>query len=312
MIPAEVVERDDSHLAPAYAGDVSSELLRGLLRALHPFDSRDRNLAVMFLYGDASGTRESRIYAVACYYGAEHRWAAADAAWAAALKWAKVDHFHATDFFACQDAFGGWKRGSIRHKTAERKFLSIASDAGLFGSVSGVETGGFDAELRAAFHKVTSKHRVKSVRTLAFLLCYQGISRGILEKHPLPTHERISIVLESEKGIGEVIDYFWAEKKKRSPWTKDIITIAPGDKKEFRALQMADLLAYEARDYLTIRFTRADAELPPRLARLAESRRVRITIMNKASMRQMIPELQALFDKHPHGFTRPPRRGSNG
>ncbi len=37
---------------PVYVGDVGSEILRGVLRGIHPFDSHYRHLAVMYLYGE--------------------------------------------------------------------------------------------------------------------------------------------------------------------------------------------------------------------------------------------------------------------
>ena len=287
---------------PIYAGDEQSEWLRGYLRAFHPYDSRERYLAVFYFHGDAAGTKNNRVYVAACYFGYESQWAEVDAKWAKALSWAKVDYFHATDFFSCQGEFCDWKRGSARHKKAAELFASIAADARLNGFAFGVETAMLrDPEYIETMDLMYRKYRGRSARLTAYSLCFTSLAK-FLREHPLPPRERIIGVVEHEQGIGDVILHFERDKARGATWTDPILSIAPGDKKDLRPLQVADLLAYEAFQYLTRWVSNPEIGDSPTFARLLSTGRVEVSMVTLAQMRTMLPWLRNFFRKHPSGM----------
>lgn len=259
---------------------------------------------MIYIYGDMSGTPQTRVYVAACYLAPEVRWARATARWGDALGRAKVDYFHATDFFNCWGEFEGWQRGSRRHRDFEREFTSIAADVKLGGMVSGVETAGFDAEYRAALQGLKPSARIRSVRLLSIQFCLTHIA-DMFRQHPLPPYERISAMFENEKGIGEVVDYFTAQKKIRAPWTDRIISIIPGDKKDFYPLQMADLLAHEAHHHLTTFLSNRDARPTRSMERLMAGQCVTVRVATAAIMREALPEVRQFVQEYPGGIAWP-------
>lgn len=140
---------------------------------------------MIYVYGDISGKPHTRVLVAACYIGGAREWAAVDRRWAAALRDARVDHFHATDFFACQGAFKGWKRGSKRHRDAEKAFTLVARSHQLMGFSFGVESVAFPSVLKPALAKVRAPQRIRSLRLFCVLLCLERIARYVRE-FPLP------------------------------------------------------------------------------------------------------------------------------
>jgi hypothetical protein len=158
--------------------------------------------------------------------------------WKKALHRAKVDYFHATDFYACHEEFSGWKKGSRRHRDTEDEFTSIADSAGLAGFAVGFETAAYDDELKSS---IQNRNR-STVFAPAADMCADGFTGYCrpLALTPLSPEERVTVVLR-QQGIGEVVDYF--TRRRRVALTKRL-SVAPGDKVPLRPLQIADLLAH--------------------------------------------------------------------
>jgi hypothetical protein len=253
---------------------------------------------VFYAYGDLSGTRLSRVHVAACLVGSERLWADVDARWKAALNWAKVDHFHATDFFSCHGAFRAWKKGSLRHREAEERFMTIAADSMLGGSIFGVETAGFDAGFQAVYNQKTKPRlRIRTTRLMAVQGCLVGINE-LVKRYPLPPRERISVLFEQEKGIGEVVDFFQAEKQRSAPWLRSVISVASVEKKNACPVQVADLLAYEAYQYLTHYVAKHDAPFTSRLARFLVSGGIVWKVATVANLKDLIPKLVTWFEEN--------------
>ena len=258
-------------------------------------------------YVDMAGTKETRVYTAGCYVGNDMQWAAAEAEWDRALRLANVDHFHATDFFNCWGAFRGWTRGSRRHREAERRFLRVAADANLGGIFVGLDTAGFTPEFREALNMVKARYRASTTRMICAQGCFIALRDG-WRKIPQPHHERIAVTFEHEQGIGEVISNFVAHKQRRVAWTEGIISANSAGKKEQRPLQFADLLAYEAHQYLTHLASQPAAEPHPRLAQLRAGERTIGRFMTVENSRVILPLLLAWYKQHPAALTNEARR----
>ena len=298
----------DAPISGAYdryssGGSQSGEVLRGVLGAIHPIDSRERRTAVIRIYGDLSGTSRNRFYVVACYVASEAQWSVADSRWKDALDRAGVDHFHATDFFSCHRAFRQWTKGSARHQEMEREFASVANAANLIGFANGVETAGYNDAFKTVLNKLKPRYRLRSLRLLCVQLCLQHIA-DVVEASNLPDDEGVAVVLEHEQGIGEVVDYFNKAKKQRAPWTKRIVSIGSGDKKKFRPLQIADLFAYLCFE----RFAQGKkTAMRPSLARMLQGDRHGVRVTTAKALREALPELQAFVEQYPSGVAWPKR-----
>jgi hypothetical protein len=258
---------------------------------------------VIYGYGDLSGTPQSDVIVAACYVGHESKWVALDRLWRAALRDAKARYFHATDFFACRGEFAGWERGSLRHRRAEGAFARAPGAVGLIGLAFGAETSAFPA-LRAEFEKARAPHRIRTLRLLCVQGCLEGIAR-LNKEHPMDRDERVAVVMESEQGIGEVVDYFNFAKKRRAEWTRGLIGVTHAGK-ELARLQAADLLAYEARKRLQGFLVCPDAPPRPTFARLIATENVKVELLTEERSRAAVPQIREFLKEWPDGLAKSP------
>jgi hypothetical protein len=89
-----------------------------------------------------------------CYVAPERFWAAAEKDWARALKDAKVQHFHATDFFSCHGEFSDWKRGSKRHLQTGLRFAAITRSHSLIGIAISLDGAAYERIMQPEIKKI--------------------------------------------------------------------------------------------------------------------------------------------------------------
>jgi hypothetical protein len=266
---------------------------------------------VIYVYGDLSGTAKDKVVCAAVYIGHEKAWAEVDRKWAAALRFAKVEYFHATDFFAYppQGEFKGWKRDSVRwRRTAEMFTTATWSRPGaprqVKGYATGIVTEAFPA-LRSVLMKAQAPHRIKSMRLLCVTNCLAWISNWF-RPTGLPPGERIQVLLEDEQGIGEVVDYFNFMKKRHASLTRDFLSLAPASKR-VRPVQVADLFAHESWKGLQAQQKLPAAPPRPSFARMLEGGNLEVRLMTEEDVANSIPKVEQFFEQYPRGYV--PRRG---
>ncbi len=246
------------------------------------------------IYGDISGKPRDTAMVAAAYLGAEYRWAAVDDDWRRALSDAKVNHFHATDFFNCGGAFKAWKRGSKRHLETARQFTAIAVNHGLLGSAYGVNVAAYNSIVRPVMMEyVPKRERILTPRLLCVQGCLASLAKVVAE-FPMNRRERVAVIFESEPGIGEVTDYFNRCKHRKEPWTTSFISVT-STVKSVRPLQVADLLAYESWKRLTDIFNETGRDKRRSLQRMLEKESIEIKYLAEEEL-QIIA--QALLRRH--------------
>lgn len=261
------------------------------------------------VYGDLSGSSTRGMYVAACYIGTDTSWVAADTRWKRMLDFAKVDHFHATDFFATppRGAFRGWDPESPRYLRVETMATEAAVSEGLIGFARAVDAAGFP-NLRAELDKSKGKQRVQSLRLFTTLLCFEEIALYI-RQYQLPRYERIAVRFEREKGAGEIPAFFKWAKKRRAGWAEGVIDVTLGDKSE-RPLQIADLLAHQSwnrvRDVI-----RHGKSHPPRRAfqRMLNGETIKVDYSTEADCIGSLGMIREFFKAHPEGIIAPPHPG---
>jgi hypothetical protein len=280
-----------------YAEDANAEMLRGLQRDMHRFDSQHRALAVVYLYGDISGKKRDRAMVAAGYLATEQRWADADREWGEILKWARVDEFHATDFYACRGEFDGWKQNGARHIEAAKRFTSIAPRHELMGFAHGVDVATYQRAVAPELARARkARLRKVSPRLLCVAVCLHEVHKLLSHFNIWPRHERISILFEDEQGIGEAIDYFTYCKHRHEPWTKWFIGFGTVEKC-VRPVQVADLLAHEAWRHATEVIEPTGRAKRKSFAAMLEGQKVQFTFATEQTCREMVANLRASAEK---------------
>ena len=226
------------------------------------------------------------------YWATERRWADADAAWEETLAWAKVDEFHATDFFACRKAFADWKINSRRHIEAIRRFTDIVQRFDLIGFAYGVDLRAYLKLVRPA--TVTGPKWMRNISPRLFCVagCLSLVSRMISRFAAfMPRHERVAVLFEDEQGIGDAIAYFEYCKKRHEPWTKWLIGFDTADKGK-RPIQMADLLAHEAWRRVTDHVRQTGRPQRKSLGAMLVGQHVAIEFATEESCKEMVATLR--------------------
>jgi hypothetical protein len=123
----------------------------------------------------------------------------------------------------------------------------------------------------------------------------------VLNDAQLDRHERAAIVFEQEKGMGQAVDYFTFCKKRRERWTRWFLTFTTAPK-ELIPLQMADLLAYEARKVAVNRAKKIEKPHSPTLERMLEGSAILVKEMTEKHLQESVSKMQAFIQAHPDGL----------
>ena len=260
----------------------------------------ESHLAMIRLCIDASGGGKGhRAMAVAGYFAPVKDWSKFETQWAAALVEARVEQFHATDFYSCEGEFNGWDLDPARHAKFAKRFTAIAESKAGYGIARGIDVAAFKRVMAPVYATVRTdrtphcKHTqlMFGVTTAVHEVCQLMRKRG----------EAVAVILEGGDGVCEVIEYHMWLKRKRVKWTENLVTMLPMGK-DFLPLQAADLLAYEMWHHTT--GVLGPNPRPPRrpaLTRLLQRSRVELRIASHASLERAIPPFKAFLTRYPAG-----------
>lgn len=279
---------------PSYGNDHEAGLLRGLLGAVHVRESRQRNLAVIRIYGDISGKRpQDRAMVAACYYGTESQWAAVDKDWASALQRADVRCFHATDFFAGRKEFKGWELNGKKHISTAKEFTRIAGTHQLYGFAFGMDAAAFERVCRPEISRLPMKQRPDTPRVWCIVQVLCMVAEGVR----LPAGESIAVVFEQEPGIGAAIDFFAFSQKKHEAWTKPFHSFSVVEK-SFRPVQVADLFAHETWRNVTATIDGSKRGVRKPLKRMLKSGRLIARFLSEAECKSGAPKMRKIVEEY--------------
>jgi hypothetical protein len=212
---------------------------------------RDRLVLVLHGYFDESGTHGgSRAISVAGYLSTADRWLTFEQEWKAALNAYGLESFHMTDFVARKEEFASWEDAERSERLAN---LIAIINRNVVASVA------FALPMRdyySIFSK-TAKHYTGGAYGLAAVSCFMDASSAVQTEHP---NAKIAYVFErGVKGRGQVMKVF--DHACDSPELRAshrLLSLKYEDKRDFVALQAADILAYELYRHLPIQLN----ELP--------------------------------------------------
>lgn len=101
---------------------------------------------ILHYYVDVSGkesTPGERAITAAGYIASESRWKQLETVWAATLKEAGTDYFHATEFFSCSGPFRGLRNDRARHQHLATLFALAAYELLPYGFSSSLDLNHF-------------------------------------------------------------------------------------------------------------------------------------------------------------------------
>lgn len=214
-------------------------------------DRGDRFVLVLHGYFDESGTHDgSRAISVAGYLSTADRWLAFEQEWKEALAAYGLDHFHMTDFVARKQPYADWP--AVERVECLTNLIGIIN-RNVMASV------GFALPMRdyyAIFSK-RAKHYTGGAYGLAAVSCFMDASRAIRTEHP---NAKIAYVFErGVKGRGQVMKVFDQACDDRETRERHMLqSLKYEDKRDFVALQAADILAYELYRHLPIQLNEVD------------------------------------------------------
>lgn len=257
------------------------------------------------VYADISGKPNDSAMVAACYIGNLLDWLSIEREWREMLRDAGVQHFHSTDFYACQGEFKGWNRGSPEHKALAERVRDMPFQHNLKGFACGMQPQAFVSILRPELDRIDAPQRPVSPRAFLLTSCLIHVSAILLPQFPKGV--RAYVLTDQEQGIGDAISYFKFCQRNDEPWTRVFWNMSTGDMRGSLPLQVADVLAY-------LTWKNAAAWMPNPAQPAHESfrrlhRDVRFYVMNEDEMRANAPAFRAFVEANPDGLTRPRRRG---
>lgn len=260
---------------------------------------------MVYVYGDLSGTADSKVLAAGCYLGRKHQWDAAVAEWTKVLRDAQVKEFHATDFFSGFGEFAGdeWNPKGEKHREYAARFTAVASDAGLIGFAFAMDCAAFSSVLAPELKKEKRKYRSTHPRTYSTFSSVARVAQ-FLEKANHPATERVQIVFEHEQGAGRFSDFFEESRKRRERWTYWFDGFTTADK-SLVPLQIADLLAHEA--WRRVKAIMADpaAKLRKSFERMLIHGDIEVGLLDEASCNKNAEMVRDVLVHFPNGLAPP-------
>lgn len=199
---------------------------------------------VLRLYCDASGTKGQISQVVGGFLASEAQWKSFEHEWQCALDAAKVIAYHATEFFSFQGEFAGWDKPDLKkHIRFAKRFASIAGRHRTAFVSRGVDLAGYE---KAAPVIAQSFPGAPHERFTPLMFCHLIVMNELNNPQVgVPLGEKVAVILEDEKGAGEVVDYVNARKRGGAEWAQIVSSITTLGK-EYLPLQGADLLAHES------------------------------------------------------------------
>lgn len=261
-------------------------------------------MALVRLYGDIGGGSRDEVMIAGCYIGSRMEWNRFDRDWRAALNEARADHFHATEWAGRHPPYAWLRNDDAKYAELSDRFASLPRAHNLYGFAYGIAAKVWHETIQPEMKKIRNKKRPYSARAF----CYEGLFTNIanwIDSSPvrlLPTNERIGIVLEVEHGIGDIVDYFNYAKKRGEPWTRHFQNVTPGEKKELRELQAADMIAYEARREIIDLTANPNAPTRPMWKRMLEGERAAVIMMRADDAKASVDKVREFLREAPDGL----------
>jgi hypothetical protein len=268
-------------------------LIAALSDALHPARrAKDRYFLVVApvrLYADVSGSADSHYVATAAYVAHAPAWKAFGRTWGAILDDAKVDAFHATDFFNARGEFKGWDLKGVRHLEFAKRFIGAAKKHTAFGTACGFDRRAYQEVLAAEFRGIRAPGSRITPEAYCVINCLANASKK-MAKHGV--HVAVAVILEEGGGMGEAIEVLHVMRKAKEPWIASFVGFSVMPKSEF-PLQAADLLAHEAWRHVTRAAAYVAGEAPMRksLAALGSKGNVEVKYADREVLMQGLPNV---------------------
>lgn len=227
------------------AWEISGEIGR-LSRVVHPWSSRERMFAMLELraFSDESHT-DHEVYCVAGYWGTARAWESFDKLWNAELALRGLREFHAEE---CEQGGGEYAARTDRVEV-RRAFTGIANASLIHGVFVAIDLRGWD---EFADEIATLRPSAKDPFYVPFQMFLEGVCAEIKCFAP---SERIALVFDDRPESGKVIALYNSLKADPDPAFRVVAArlgaAASGTSHNYPGLQAADLLAYEARLYVS-------------------------------------------------------------
>jgi len=215
--------------------------VRRLAVVAHPFDSRQRYLAVFIAYFDESF--DADLFTLAGFVSSESRWRKFVREWSVALREYSISEFKMSDFEHDIGEFRGWKQRDPQGRVAfiSRLAAIICSRVRLGVSVS-VPISEYRRIIVPSLSPGDDLFKQHYVFCMHACLEWINSRKSVLA---LGREDRIACVFDEHFGVhGNAVEHFRRLKGKQ-PWGPLFHGISFEDSKEFLPLQAADILAYE-------------------------------------------------------------------
>ena len=217
----------------------------------------DRFVLVLHGYFDESGTHSnSKAISVAGYLATSDQWQKFDVEWKQAMEDFELEFFHMTDFVARRAPYDKWDDDQRRERLSR---LIELINGNVFAGI------GFAlpmSEYYKAFSK-RAKEYCGGAYGLAATVCFMDAAMAVKDEHP---KARIAYIFEQGvKGRGQVMKIF--DHACDDPKLRDdrrLLSLKYENKRDFRPLQAADILAYELYRHLPIQI--GESQQSPRLS----------------------------------------------
>jgi len=195
---------------------------------------------ILTVYCDESGTHAtSPVTVLAGFLGDANEWVEFEREWAKVLRKHRISHVHAKYLWHRQKEFKGWSETQVSHLWADLWYV-IQEHKRIFAAKTALSEE--DYKLFYVSDGPARKERLDS----RYGLCF----RAFMSFHPAFhrahfTNGSVNFILEQgHRNAGDALRIFGEIKKQPGPWRDIVGTLTFGAKRDFPALQAADLLAY--------------------------------------------------------------------
>jgi hypothetical protein len=222
-----------------------------MARLLHPFWAKERIVAVLKSYLDASGASDPNqaVVAVAGWGATEDEWDHWERRWLALL--AELDlkkGWHHTDFLGKRDEYQDWSEAKILY--AQGQLIQIFNEIGLLGIGAAV--------WRADYEEALASGRWRAMQASPYAFCLNDCAESLIHGfHEAPEDDGIAIYADQDgkalEEMGRVLfdwhtDFNRRNKNAINP-AREVMT-AYGPRAKYRPLEAADVLANETYRYM--------------------------------------------------------------
>ena len=206
-------------------------------------ESLARPAVILHYCVDVSGkesTRGERAITAAGYIASEARWAQLERIWAATLKEARAEYFHATEFFSYSGPFRWLRDNPAEHHRLATLFALASYTVLPYGFSSSLDLNHFNPIFSRACRRLKTPHdRIPAAMVVVAEVCAQVAQRALPPGGP-----KAQLFLEAGDGVGEILAWLRHLKEVGEGWTGAFVGFASRPGSDY-SLQAADYLAHE-------------------------------------------------------------------